>query len=93
MIVGTLHLELAIPAANSLKDRRQVLKSLVAHLRNKFNVSAAEVDDPQVWRRAFLGVACVANETAFVNQVLDKVVDTVRSEPRVTLIDYELEIL
>ncbi|MBI3945135.1 MAG: DUF503 domain-containing protein [Armatimonadetes bacterium] len=93
MIVGTLRIELAIPGANSLKDRRQVVKSLVEHLRNQFHVSVAEVDDPQVWRRANVGVACVANETAFVNRVLDKVVDAVRGDPRVSLIDYEMEIL
>lgn len=93
MIVGTLLVELAIPGANSLKDRRQVVKSLVEQLRNKFNASVAEVDDPQVWRRANIGIACVAGETAFVNRMLDKVLDAVRSDPRVSLIDYEMEIL
>jgi len=93
MIVGTCRIELAVPGSNSLKDRRQAVKSLVEHLRNKFNVSVAEVDDPQVWRRANVGVACVANQTAFVNQVLNKVVDAVRADPRVSIIDYEMEML
>lgn len=93
MIVGTLRIEIGIPGANSLKDRRQVVKSVVEHVKNKFNVSVAEVDDPQVWRRAVLGVACVANQTAFVNEVLNKVVSAVGGDPRVTIIDYEMEML
>lgn len=93
MIVGTCRVELMIPGSNSLKDRRQVVKSLVEHLRNKFNISVAEVEDPQVWRRAVIGIACVANQTVFVNQVLNKVVDAIRSDPRVSISDYEMEIL
>ncbi|MDH7571009.1 MAG: DUF503 domain-containing protein [Armatimonadota bacterium] len=76
-----------------MKDRRQVVRSLVDHLRNKFNVSVAEVDDLGVWRRATIGVVCVANETAFVHQVLDRVVNAVRGDPRASIIDYQTEIL
>lgn len=93
MIVGVLRVELMIPGSNSLKDRRQVVKSLVEHLRNKFHVSVAEVDDPQVWRRANIGVAMVGSDTQFVNQVLDKVVDAVRGDPRVSIIDYNMEMV
>jgi len=70
-----------------------VVKSLVGHLQSKFHISVAEVDDPQVWRRANIGVALVGTDTAFVNRVLDKVVDAVRGDPRVSIIDYEIEML
>lgn len=93
MIVGICRIELSIPGSNSLKDRRQVVKSLVANLQNKFHISVAEVDDPQVWRRANIGVALVSSDQAFVNRVLDKVVDAVRGDPRVSIIDYEIEML
>ncbi|HOJ23025.1 MAG TPA: DUF503 domain-containing protein [Armatimonadota bacterium] len=93
MIVGIARIELEIPGSNSLKDRRQVVKSLVGHLQSKFHISVAEVDDPQVWRRANIGVALVGTDTAFVNRVLDKVVDAVRGDPRVSIIDYEIEML
>ncbi|NLC56866.1 MAG: DUF503 domain-containing protein [Armatimonadetes bacterium] len=93
MIIGVVRIELMIPGSNSLKERRQVVKSLVEHLRNKFNVAVAEVDDPQVWRRANLGVATVGTDTQFVNRVLDKVMDAVRGDPRASIIDYEMEIL
>ncbi|HHX40820.1 MAG TPA: DUF503 domain-containing protein [Armatimonadetes bacterium] len=93
MIVGIARIELMIPESNSLKERRQVVRSLVGHLQNKFHISVAEVDDPQVWRRANIGVALVGTDTAFVNRVLDKVVDAVRGDPRVSIIDYEIEML
>ena len=93
MIVGIARIELEIPGSNSLKDRRQVVKSKIGHLPSKFRISIAEVDDPQVWPRANIGVALVGTDTAFVNRVLDKVVDAVRGDPRVSIIDYEIEML
>jgi uncharacterized protein YlxP (DUF503 family) len=93
MMIGVLTAEIAIDSADSLKDKRQVLKSLLAHLRNAFNVSASEVDDHDVWRRATIGIAVVANDAGFVNQVLDKVVDHIERDPRVDLGHYEIEML
>jgi uncharacterized protein YlxP (DUF503 family) len=93
MMIGVLTAEIAIDSADSLKDKRQVLKSLLAHLRNAFNISAAEVGDHDVWRRATVGIAVVANEAGFANQVLDKVVDHIERDPRVDLGHYEIEML
>ncbi|MBV9851708.1 MAG: DUF503 domain-containing protein [Armatimonadetes bacterium] len=93
MVIGALTAELAIAGANSLKDKRQALKSLLAHLRNEFNVSAAEVGEHDVWRRATVGVAVVAADGAFVNAVLDKVIDHIEGDPRVALGHYEIELL
>ncbi len=93
MHIGILTLHVSIDGADSLKDKRQVVKSLLAHLRQKFNVSAAEVDDLDVWRRATLGVSVVSNEAKFANQVLDKVVDHVERDLRVVLDDFGIEIL
>lgn len=93
MHIGVLTLHLSIDQADSLKDKRQVVKSLLAHLRQKFNVSAAEVDDLDIWRRATVGVAVVSNEAKFANQVLNKVADHVEGDPRVILDDYTIEML
>ncbi len=93
MHIGVLTLYLSIDYADSLKDKRQVVKSLLAHVRNKFNVSAAEVDDLDVWRRATVGVAVVSNDVKFANQVLSKVADHVEGDARVVLDHYEMEFL
>jgi uncharacterized protein YlxP (DUF503 family) len=92
-VVGLLTAELTIEASDSLKDKRQVLKSLIAHLRNEFNVSVAEVADHDVWRRATIAVAMVAGDGRFVNEVLDKVVDHIERDPRADLGHYEIETL
>ena len=93
MHIGVLTLALSIDQADSLKDKRQVIKSLIAHIRDKFNVSVAEVDELDIWRRATLGVAVVTNEAAFANEVLSKVVNHVEGDFRVVLDDYGIEML
>ena len=93
MTIGLLTAELHIEEANSLKDKRQILKSLLAHLRNEFNISAAEVGDHDIWRRATIGIAVVATDAAFAGQVLDKVIDHIESNPRVEIVHAETEML
>jgi hypothetical protein len=80
-------------AADSLKDKRQVVRSLLQHLRNKFNISAAEVEDLHLWRRATIGVAVISNDARFANKVLSQVVNHVEVDPRAVLEDYALEIV
>ena len=93
MIVGVCTVELFIPDGQSLKSKRQVVKSLKDRLRNKFNVSVAEVGGQDLWQKAVLGIACVANETAYVNQVLDQVLNQIRSVPMVEIVQSRIELL
>jgi uncharacterized protein len=92
MIVGVLRIELAIGESHSLKDKRRVLKSLKDRMTQTFRVSVAEVEDHDVWQRAVLGVALVANESRHVESCLDKMVDWVRKQHSVTLIRYDREL-
>jgi len=91
MTVGVLRLKLAILEAHSLKDKRRVIKSLKDRLSNTFNASVAEVAELDSWQRCDLGIAVVANEGRFAHECLDKVVDFVRRQHGVTLVDYERE--
>ncbi|MBM4121801.1 MAG: DUF503 domain-containing protein [Nitrospira sp.] len=93
MIVGLCTVELFIPDGHSLKAKRQVLLSLKDRLRDKFNVSVAEVGDQDLWQKAVLGIACVANEGAYVNQVLDQAVNLIRSVPSIELVQSRIELL
>ena len=93
MHIGTLTVVLYLHAAESLKDKRQVVKSLIETTRQKFNISIAEVDDLDKWRRATIGIACVANDKAYVNRVLDKVLNTLESNPAVEVGEVEMELL
>lgn len=93
MIVGLCTVELYIPDGHSLKDKRQVLLSLKDRLRDRFNVSVAEVGDQELWQKAVLGIACVSNEGAYVNQVLDQAVNLIRSVPSIELVQFRIEML
>jgi uncharacterized protein YlxP (DUF503 family) len=92
MHIGTLTVVLYLHAAESLKDKRQVVKSLIETTRQKFNISIAEVDDLDKWRKATIGIAFVANDKAYVNRVLDKVVNTLENNPAVEVGEVELEL-
>jgi uncharacterized protein YlxP (DUF503 family) len=93
MIVGLCTVELLIPESHSLKEKRQVLQSLKTRLRDKFNVSVAEVGEQDLWQKAILGLACVANESAHVNQVLDQAVNLIQAVPTIQLLRSRIELL
>ncbi|MBL7084866.1 MAG: DUF503 domain-containing protein [Candidatus Omnitrophica bacterium] len=92
MTIGVLQLNLFIPQANSLKSKRQTLKSLKDKIRHKFNVSVAEIDAQDKWQRAMLAVACVNSDKRLVNSVLSKAVNLVEAQHSVDLVDYTIEI-
>ena len=94
MNVGVCKIRLRLPENLSLKGKRQVLKSIIARVENKFNVSVAEVDDQDLWQLATLGIGCVSNDKRYINQVLSKVVDfIVNGRFEVEILDYEIEIM
>ena len=93
MIVGVLTIELALFEAQSLKDKRRVIQSLKKRLHNRFNVSVAEVAYGNDAKRCRLGMATVSNEARVVHSLLDKIVDAVRHNGGVSLIDYDRELL
>jgi uncharacterized protein YlxP (DUF503 family) len=73
MPVATLTLELHIEHAQSLKDRRQVVRSLKDKLRHSFNISVAEMDDAAVWNRATIAVAALSNSRDYLTGLLQQV--------------------
>ncbi|MGC4117030.1 MAG: DUF503 domain-containing protein [Myxococcales bacterium] len=74
MFVAVARITLAIPEAGSLKSKRHVVHKVLDKVKARFNVSAAEVADLDLWQRATLGVAAVANEHAFAQESVSKVV-------------------
>jgi uncharacterized protein YlxP (DUF503 family) len=93
MVVGILQIELLIPDAFSLKDKRQAVKSLKDRIGHNHNVSIAEVGALDEHRRSILGVAMVSNDKAYVEGALSKLVDLVRMTTSVVLQDYQMEFL
>lgn len=94
MLVGLLTLDLHFPEAHSLKEKRKVLKSIKDRIRSRFNVSVAEVDGNDLWQRSLIGIACVANETRFINTVFDEIIgNTILTNHSVELIESSREML
>jgi uncharacterized protein len=93
MPVGLLTLELHIPDAQSLKDKRQVLRSLKDRLRRDFNVAVAELDHQDTWQRSVVGIVTLSNEEKHVAEVLQKVLDEADQILGSFLINQAVEIL
>jgi uncharacterized protein len=92
--IGVCRLALHLPDAHSLKDKRQVARSLTSRIRNQFNVAAAEEPNDQSWQRLTLVACCVSNDAGHANEILSKIADFVeQSRPDLELIDYETEII
>jgi len=92
MIVGSLRVRLLVRESRSLKDKRQVVRSIKDRLRNAYNISVAEVEAEDHRQLVVLGVAMVSNEAAHVRKTLEQIVAALRSHPVAEMLDHEMEI-
>ena len=86
MYVGTLSFDLLLGDVHSLKEKRSVVRSIVAELQRKYSVSAAEVDHMNLPRRTIIGVAVVSGDAAHLTDVLDRCERLVAARPEVELL-------
>ena len=94
MVIGICTLELNIPTAASLKDKRQIVKSVIARLRNEFNVSVAEVDRLDSWQSAVVAVVTVSGDRDYAHALMTRVTLWVdRHRLDCDLVDYEIELI
>ncbi|HSL94182.1 MAG TPA: DUF503 domain-containing protein [Bacillota bacterium] len=91
--LGYCAFELYLPASTSLKDKRAEIKSLLARVRQKFNVGVAEVSHHEKWQLSGLAVVAVANERKYVEEVLDNVISFVERQTTGEVISRSTEIL
>ena len=85
---------LHLPESGSLKDKRQISRSLSARIRNTFNVAVAEVEDQDLWQRLTLAICCVSTDSSHANEMVSNVEQVVqRSNRDLELLDYETEII
>jgi hypothetical protein len=92
MFVGACQIRLHLPDSHSLKDKRQVIKSVLARVRERFEVAAAEVADQEAWQMATLGLAATANEAAHVEDILTHAARYIEeSRPDVAITDVRIE--
>ena len=86
MFVGTLTFDLLLGDVHSLKEKRSIVRPIVAELQRKYSVCAAETGNQELHRRAEIGLAVVSGEAAFVAEVLDSCERLVSGRPEVQLL-------
>lgn len=94
MAVGYCTVELRLPENASLKGKRQLLRSLTQRVRDRFNVSIAEMEGHDAWQRAELGISCVSTSAGHCHEMLERVVTFMRQERLdAEFLDYSIEIV
>ncbi len=96
MPVAKLILEIEIPHAQSLKDRRQVVRSMKDKLRQGFNLAVAELDEGLVWNRATLGIVTISSSTAYLtgqNHEIDRAAHRIATNCGAEITDSYVELL
>jgi len=93
MVIGYLEVDLRVGQGRSLKHKRQIINGLKKRIRNRFNVSVAEIDHHQLWQRAALGICCVETSRTRSHRLLQQVVGFIETEGDSSIIDYHIEML
>jgi uncharacterized protein len=88
-----MQVELMIHEAMTLKEKRQVIKSIKDKIAHEFNVSIAEVDAQDRYRQAILGISLVGNDGKFVRQCLDQIINRLRFSRGASLVDYQIDLV
>ncbi len=87
MLIGTAQITIHAPWVHSLKEKRMVVRSICAKVRNKFNVSIAEVDAQDLHQRIVLGFACVAGDAAIADSMVDNILNFIENNSEGEIID------
>jgi uncharacterized protein len=91
--IGTCTIELYLPGVASLKEKRGILKSMLARIHNTFNVSAAEVDYHDVWQSAMIAVVAVSNSAPHAQQIVSKIPEWIENHfPDLYISSHKIEI-
>ena len=92
MLISVLEAHLNLSGVTSLKSKRSIIKSLMGRIKSRFNVSISEVDHQDSKAVAVLGLAIVSNDTRFLDQQLDTILNFMRNDGRFYLGQVEREI-
>jgi len=93
MLSGICTINLYFPNSHSLKDKRNIIKSIKSRIRNNFNVSVSEINNHDIWKNTTLGIACIGNEKRYLDNVLDEVIKFIENQNKLQVIDFKKTIL
>lgn len=92
MTVGSARIFLRLEGAQSLKDKRQIIRSLIDRTRRRFGVSVAEVEDHDLWNVATVGLACVSNQAEHARSVLQHAINLFEEASEAVVEGVEVEL-
>jgi uncharacterized protein YlxP (DUF503 family) len=93
MVVGVCRIELHFDAVFSLKDKRQIVKSAIEKVKNRFNVSIAEVDSTDVHKNAVIGICCMSNAGEHADSMLSSVINFFENDARLDVCGITTELI
>jgi len=94
VVIGACTIEINLPGLTSLKQKRSLLKSLIARLHKEFNISAAEVDLHDAWQATTLGVVMVSTSAAHAQNLLNNLVSWLETHrPDLEVVDHYVEVI
>jgi len=93
MVVGVGQIKLRLHGCRSLKEKRKVVQSMIKRLQNRYYAAVAEIGKNDVYQRAEIGFAVVANSSKLVNATLDKMIDSAEDLQLAEIVDSEIEII
>jgi len=92
MIIGTATIKLYVPLVHSLKEKRMIVKSVIARIQNKFNVSIAEVSEQDRLQTIILGIACITNTVRQSDSIIEHIIKFVENYSEIEILDIQREI-
>lgn len=93
MFVGIGLLKIVIHQSSSLKEKRQVVKSILGKVRSKFDVSIAEVEDNDKWQKCSLGITVVSNDSGHAHKMLETIHEYVENLYLAEVVSFSVEIM
>lgn len=93
MFIGVCRVILSLPESFSLKDKRRIKRSMIEKIRNKFNVSIAEIEAHDILNELILGISCISTDSNQVYRTFSEVIKLIEKEKDSFIVDYEIDIL
>jgi len=93
MTIGFLQLELMLPDTKSLKDKRSIISRIKNQIKNRFNVSIAEIGYGDKWGRSLVGITTISNDSKIVYNTLRKIEEFIESNFNVQVTGRKVELL
>lgn len=92
MSIGVITLEVIYPQVHSLKEKRRIIQSLFVKIRRTFNISIAEIEGQDLWQKSTIGIISINSSTTELQRTMDYVINFVREDNDLQMIDYQVEI-